>query len=154
MVNARGEMVHRRGANRANFPTVLTALALVGPAIGCATIENREPPRTVQEVDSAYDRLFPYYVELCAVSQIRARFTDHGGSPGHAAMYLKGACRDDATSYPTLKICGPEVDLDDPSSGTGINVTLPSMNPQVGPQASRKYTYSPPDRGKLIPNSE
>jgi hypothetical protein len=49
------------------------------------------------DADPAYDALFPYSVELCAVSQIRARFTCHGGSPGHATMYLKGVCKDPAT---------------------------------------------------------
>ena len=35
-----------------------------------------------------YDALFPYYVELCAVSQIRANFTEHGGSPGQDSGHV------------------------------------------------------------------
>src|SRR3990172_6001226 len=31
--------------------------------------------------------------------------------------------------------------------------TQPLMKPQAGPHASRRYTYSPPERGKLIPSS-
>jgi hypothetical protein len=30
----------------------------------------------------------------------------------------------------------------------------PSIKPQAGPHASERYTYSPPDRGKLAPSSE
>jgi len=32
-------------------------------------------------------------------------------------------------------------------------LTQPSMNPHAGPHASERYTYSPPDRGKLAPSS-
>jgi hypothetical protein len=30
----------------------------------------------------------------------------------------------------------------------------PVMQPQVGPKASVRYTYSPPELGKLTPSSE
>ena len=32
--------------------------------------------------------------------------------------------------------------------------THPVMNPQVGPKARVRYTYSPPELGKLMPSSE
>lgn len=41
--------------------------------------------------DTAYEKLFPYYVELCAGSQFRSKLTGEGGIAGHAVMYLKGA---------------------------------------------------------------
>ena len=32
--------------------------------------------------------------------------------------------------------------------------TQPVMKPQVAPKASVRYTYSPPELGKLMPSSE
>ena len=52
-----------------------------------------KPDRIIVErrPDPAYDRLFPYYVELCATSQFRAKLKGEGGVAGHAVMYIKGA---------------------------------------------------------------
>ena len=87
----------------------------------CAPLYEGELP-TVQPVD-AYDELYPHYVQLCALSQIRAKFARHGASPGHAAMYIKGACRDPVTPFPTLEPCDPESnDLGDGETGTGVSV--------------------------------
>lgn len=55
--------------------------------------------------DVAYEKLFPYYVELCAASQFRAKLTGEGGIAGHAVMYLKGACKEDDAPYPQLRRC-------------------------------------------------
>ena len=55
--------------------------------------------------DTAYEKLFPYYVELCAASQFRSKLTGEGGIAGHAVMYLKGACKDDDAPYPQLRRC-------------------------------------------------
>ena len=79
----------------------------------------------LHEPDARYEQLFPYYVELCAVSQLRPRAEDlpSGGSPGHAAMYLKGACLDTDAPYPRLRRCARnETDPDDPEHGAGISV--------------------------------
>ncbi|MGH7062320.1 MAG: hypothetical protein ACREFH_18160, partial [Stellaceae bacterium] len=73
--------------------------------------------------DAAYEKLFPYYVELCAGSQFRAKLTGEGGLAGHAVMYLKGACKDDDAPYPQLRRCGRvATSLDDPEHGAGISV--------------------------------
>lgn len=73
--------------------------------------------------DAAYERLFPYYVELCAGSQFRAKLTGEGGIAGHAVMYLKGACREDDAPYPQLRRCRvAATSLDDPEHGVGISV--------------------------------
>jgi hypothetical protein len=88
---------------------------------GCALTYKGVAPTIRPE--PYYDRLFPYYTEICAVSQIRANFAKHGGSPGHAVMYLKGACRDEGAEYPRLRPCDPaSSDLTDSETGTGISV--------------------------------
>jgi hypothetical protein len=96
-------------------------LVLLFLAGGCAKLHDvvlptYQPPPT-------YDELYPLYIELCAVSQIRAKFAKEGGSPGHAVMWLKGVCLDEDATYPKLRLCDPgEVDLADPENGTGISV--------------------------------
>ena len=51
--------------------------------------------------DAEYERLFPYYVELCAASQFQSKLTGEGGGPaGHAILYIKGACRDEDAPFP------------------------------------------------------
>ena len=104
---------------RAGYILLLYILTVFGSS--CAPVEREMVPTLRPE--PFYDKLYPYYVELCAVSQIRANFAEHGGSPGHAVMYLKGVCRDPVTLFPTLKLCDCDaVDLNDPESGTGISV--------------------------------
>ena len=99
---------------------MLVGLAMV-LATGCTPLRREVIPTT--QAEPVYDQLYPYYVELCTVSQIRAKFAQHGGSPGHAVMYLKGVCRNTATEYPTIEVCDSEaVDLSDPETGVGISV--------------------------------
>jgi hypothetical protein len=91
----------------------IVARALLKP--GHIIIERRP--------DLAYEQLFPYYVELCAGSQFRAKLTGPGGIAGHAVMYLKGACKDEAAPYPLLRPCRVAATrLDDPEHGAGISV--------------------------------
>src|SRR5215472_8540795 len=73
--------------------------------------------------DAAYERLFPYYVELCAASQFRGKIAGTGGVAGHAVMYLKGACKDDGAPFPLLRRCrAVATSLGDPEHGAGISV--------------------------------
>jgi hypothetical protein len=73
--------------------------------------------------DFLYEQLVPYYIELCAVSQYRPIDKPLGGSPGHAVMYLKGACRDTTAGYPRLRLCNShDVDRDSLAHGTGVSV--------------------------------
>ena len=75
------------------------------------------------EPEARYEALFPYYVELCAISQFRSEELGVGGSPGHAVMYLKGACRDTDAPYPKLRRCARNAtDPNDPEHGAGISV--------------------------------
>ncbi|MBV8336013.1 MAG: hypothetical protein JO358_11385 [Alphaproteobacteria bacterium] len=74
--------------------------------------------------DTAYEELFPYYVELCAASQFRSKMTGEGGGPaGHAILYIKGACKDENALFPHLRRChGVATSLKDPEHGAGISV--------------------------------
>jgi hypothetical protein len=84
-----------------------------------------KPDRIIVErrPDPVYDRLFPYYVELCATSQFRSKLKGEGGVAGHAVMYIKGACKDEQAPYPQLRRCRvAATDLDDPEHGAGVSV--------------------------------
>ena len=73
--------------------------------------------------DPAYDKLFPYYVELCATSQFRSKLKGEGGIAGHAVMYIKGACKDERASFPQLRRCHvAATDVYDPEHGAGVSV--------------------------------
>jgi hypothetical protein len=112
---------------RALLPWLLVASAVCG-SLGCAAVAElfRDPEDTVAPLsrpDSIYEALSDHYVELCAVSQYRPREGDLGGIPGHAVMYLKGACRDESAPYPRLRPClYPTFDRKDPEHGAGISV--------------------------------
>jgi hypothetical protein len=88
---------------------------------GCVAEDDRPVPVVMPE--PAYEELYPHYVELCAVSQFRSKGGDLGGVPGHAVMYLKGACRKADAPYPELEMCAAP--SDDPESldhGVGVSV--------------------------------
>jgi hypothetical protein len=74
--------------------------------------------------DAEYEKLFPYYVKLCAASQFRSKVTGEGGGPaGHAILYIKGACRDDDAPFPQLRRCRRSATrLNDPEHGAGVSV--------------------------------
>jgi hypothetical protein len=77
-----------------------------------------------RRADAAYERVFPFYVELCAGSQYQSKLTGAGGGlVGHAVLYLKGACKIDDAPFPQLQRC-PRVatSLDDPQHGVGISI--------------------------------
>jgi hypothetical protein len=100
---------------------VLASMALLLAA--CSERLVIPPEKFVHhEPDPRYEELVPHYVELCAVSQYRSD-TLVGGSPGHAVMYLKGACRDREAPYPKLRRCAAGVtDPADSEHGAGISV--------------------------------
>jgi len=74
--------------------------------------------------DAEYEKLFPYYVELCAASQFRSKLTGEGGGPaGHAIIYIRGACKDEDAPFPQLRRCrSVATSLKDPEHGAGISV--------------------------------
>jgi len=105
-------------------PTIVFLAALPVLLASCSDRVLLPPEKFVHhEPDARYESLFPYYVELCATTQYRSEELGTGGSPGHAVMYLKGACRDPDAPYPKLRRCAAGVtDPADPEHGAGISV--------------------------------
>jgi hypothetical protein len=112
-------------------PCVFVALVSVTLLGGCAEdgLISRfqlKPDDIIIErrPDAAYEKLFPYYVELCAASQFRSKLTGEGGGPaGHAILYIKGACKDENAPFPQLRRChAVATSLKDPEHGAGVSV--------------------------------
>ena len=104
-------------------------LALLAALLsGCAAVSEllRDPQDQIVpsiRPDPLYEEIVPSYVELCAVSQYRPREGRVGGIPGHAVLYLKGACRDETADYPRLRPCRRAAsDPADPEHGAGVSV--------------------------------
>src|SRR6267378_7249339 len=72
--------------------------------------------------DRAYNSLFPYSVEVCAVTQFHQIGAKPGGWGGHATLFINGAEVEPGASYPRLRLVTAGTDLSDPDSGTGISV--------------------------------
>lgn len=108
--------------------TRITLVLLLALAPGCAAIDQLFVAPTEQVVvsvrpDPLYEELVDTYIEMCAVSQYRPIKGALGGIPGHAVMYLKGACVDETAGYPRLRRCqGNTSDRRSPEHGAGVSV--------------------------------
>jgi hypothetical protein len=117
----------REGGARAPAAWIMGVL-LAMSCLGCAAFGElfRDPQDAITPLitpDPLYEELVSHYVELCAVSQYRPLQGNLGGSPGHAVMYLKGACRDETAPYPRLRPCRySSSDRADPEHGAGVSV--------------------------------
>src|SRR4051812_23756005 len=112
---------------RSILALLLTAFAL----IGCAPM----PRELAVDTDEAtYGRLFPYYAELCALSEIDKKKgagvdIGSGGPGGHAVLYLNGVCRDRGAGYPTLTMCDPATSSQGGADqGVGLSVNAHYRN--------------------------
>jgi hypothetical protein len=105
---------------------IVFVVAWLVASVGCSGWLVREPERAVGvEIDLGppYEQLFDRYVELCALSQYRSLEHGEGGAPGHAVMYLKGACKDESAPTPELRPCkNVATSVDDPEHGAGVSV--------------------------------
>jgi hypothetical protein len=115
----------RRRGRRARGATLALLAAVLLGAGNCSQwlAPERDVVFPTLRPEPAYEVLFPSYVELCSVSQYRSQTKGMGGIPGHAVMYLKGACKDEEAPYPRLRRCRREAtELDDPEHGAGVSV--------------------------------
>lgn len=69
-----------------------------------------------------YDAIFPYYAEVCVVTQYHKRGSTPGGWGGHASLFLHGAEIDPSRGYPRVRLAADDGSLSGPDTGTGISV--------------------------------
>ncbi|HEX4194930.1 MAG TPA: hypothetical protein VHY80_17610, partial [Stellaceae bacterium] len=97
--------------------------------IGC-TARFNVPPSSDNE--AAYSLLYPFYVELCAVSQIKKKagfgVDTSGGPGGHTVFFLSRVCRDRDAHYPTLVMCAPGTPEDEQGVGLSVNAHFRNAN--------------------------
>src|SRR5437763_4171465 len=75
------------------------------------------------EIDmGVYNRLFPYYIEVCAVTQYHRRGAKPGGWGGHATIFMNGAEIDPGAAYPRLRLAPAGADRSSSDSGVGVSV--------------------------------
>jgi hypothetical protein len=89
---------------------------------GCVSTLYNVPSGASDEAQ--YVAAFPYYVEFCAVSEIRKRpgsavDIEGGGPGGHSVLYLNGVCRRPDTAYPVIALCDG-----DPAPGEGVGLSV------------------------------
>ena len=121
-------MLSRENVIRGFFAVIVAVSASLLSGCGEDGVISRfmlKPDRIIIErrPDPVYEQLFPYYVELCATSQYRSKLKGEGGVAGHAAMYIKGACKDEKAPFPQLRRCrAAATELSDPEHGAGVSV--------------------------------
>jgi len=120
------------------FPRRLTALSLRGIAIfilvnllaACVPSALPPPPTTVSE-DHLYSALYPYYAELCVLSQLDKKpgfgADISSGFGGHAVLYLNRVCRRQNTTQPVIQLCD-EQGKTPSTDGVGLSVNAHYRN--------------------------
>ncbi len=82
--------------------------------------------------DTAYARLYPYYAELCALSEFRKKpgfgATLSSGMGGHSLLYLNGVRLDRTAGYPVLRLCVPAEAPSEHGAGISVNSHYKNAN--------------------------
>ena len=97
----------------------------------------------------AYERFYPYYAELCALSELRKKpgfgIPLRSGMGGHSLLYLNGVRLDRGQGYPVLELCAPETAPG--AHGVGISVNSHYKNANWVATEGRDFLW----RGALAP---
>lgn len=98
---------------------IVASLALAA----CSTAHLDTRPSA--DAEEAYAALFPYYAELCAVSEFKKKpgFGAElaSGVGGHAILYLNGVCRDRRAGYPVIGLCEDGAPGEERGVGLSVN---------------------------------
>jgi hypothetical protein len=121
---------------------------------------SASPGRTGTSMDLAnnladgalYPRIYPYYAEVCALSEIRKKpglgVPLRSGIGGHSLLYLNGVRLDHRVRYPTLVVCDGD---DSPARhGVGISVNSHYRNANWVAAEGRNFVW----RGALAPGEK
>ncbi len=124
----------------------LLAVLLLGGCIDArypATLALAPAP----SAEASYAAVYPYYLEFCAVSEIRKKpgsavDISGGGPGGHSVLYLGGVCKAGG-GYPEITLC-----TGDPASqGVGISVNAHYSNANWSAISGRDFFF----HGDLAP---
>jgi hypothetical protein len=105
---------------------------------GCAT--QPIPSQPSHNDEAAYTAFNPYYLEFCALSEIRKKpgygADIRGGVGGHSTIYLNGVCNA-GDGYPELAVCP----ADPASNGVGLSVNAHFANANWVAIPGRDFFY-------------
>jgi hypothetical protein len=101
------------------------ALAVIASLAIAACSTAHLDTRPSADAEAAYAALFPYYAELCAVSELKKQpgFGAElvSGVGGHAILYLNGVCRDRRAGYPVIGLCEDDAPAGERGVGLSVN---------------------------------
>jgi hypothetical protein len=101
------------------------ALAVIASLAIAACSTAHLDTRPSADADQAYAALFPYFAELCAVSELKKKpgFGAElaSGLGGHAVLYLNGVCRDRRAGYPVIGLCEDDAPTEERGVGLSVN---------------------------------
>ena len=115
---------------------ILRGVMACGVSLGLAACGTMHVSKSLSADDEqSYAALYPYYAELCALSQFKkkpgfgAEVSSglYQGIGGHAVLYLNGVCRVADAHYPTVALCSPE-GSSPADSGVGISINAHYKN--------------------------
>ena len=118
--------------------------------VALATSDITSTARAAQPMSgTVYEDFFPYYAELCALSELRKKpgfgAPLRSGVGGHSLLYLNGVRVDRAAGYPTLRLCTQGEAPQD--HGVGISVNSHYRNANWVAAEGRDFLW----RGALAP---
>ncbi len=125
---------------------IASAIAIVSWLAGCSALPFDVAQQRRPMTSSAYARLYSFYAELCAVSQIKEKSPVSASIPVAAqantakVFYLNGACSDRDAGYPTLVICAPGTP--ESEQGVGLSVNAHFQNANWVATAGRRDAFS------------
>ena len=111
---------------------------------GCMASPPPEPPPTTASEEAHYAALYPFYAEICAVSQLGKKpgfgAEIASGFGGHALLYLNGVCRKKDTAYPVLEMCDRSFGAK--ADGVGISVNAHYLNAEWVATEGRDFFFT------------
>lgn len=111
---------------------------------GCVSSVTAPPSTTVSE-EQQYAMVYPYYAEICALSQL-GKLPGFGadissGFGGHAVLYLNRVCRRQDSTYPVLQMCDEQTGTQS-ADGVGLSVNAHYQNAEWVGVEGRDFFFS------------
>ena len=126
--SAHGVLSHRLTAR--HLCGIAAAFLFAALLTACVPSALAPPPTTVGE-EQQYAVLYPYYAEICALSQLDKKpgfgADISSGFGGHAVLYLNRVCRRQDTAYPVIQMCD-EQGAAPSADGVGLSVNAHYSN--------------------------
>jgi hypothetical protein len=109
---------------------IAAAFLVAAVLTACVPSALAPPPTTVSD-DQQYAVAYPYYAEICALSELEKKpgfgAEVRSAFGGHAVLYLNRVCRRQDTPYPVIQMCD-EQGAAPSADGVGLSVNAHYSN--------------------------